>query len=47
MPTNLQLNIFIFEARAKFQTLLQSLKQRARESDRARVGTIWTDLKVA
>ena len=32
LPTNFQLNIFIFEARASLQTLLQSLKQNANNS---------------
>ena len=31
LPTNFQLNIFIFEARVDLQTLLQSLKQNASE----------------
>ena len=30
LPKNFQLNILIFEARASFQILFQSLKQRAR-----------------
>ena len=37
LPTNFQLNIFIFEARASLQTLPQSLKQNANMS--ARLGT--------
>ena len=37
LPMNFQLNIFILEAKANYQTFLQSLKQRARES--AWVGT--------
>ena len=34
LPTNFQLNIFIFEARVTLQTLLQSLKQNANKSTR-------------
>ena len=37
LPTNFQLNIFIFEARVSLQILLQSLKQNSDES--ARLGT--------
>ena len=34
LPTNFQLNIFIFEARTSLQALLQSLKQNAKKSAR-------------
>ena len=37
-PTNFHLNIFIFEARASLQTLLQSMKQENKKS--ARLGNI-------
>ena len=32
LPTNFQLNVFIFEARVSHQTLLQSLKQNSDKS---------------
>ena len=34
LPTKFQLNIFIFEARASLQTLIQSLKQKDRKSSK-------------
>ena len=38
LPTNFQLNIFIFETGASLQTLLESLKQKDRKS--AKVGNV-------
>ena len=35
LPTNFQFNIFIFEARTEFKTLLQPLKRLANKSAQA------------